>query len=59
MVVPGGLDADVRESPAAHYTVKEVTLDFFKSKNSFCVSSTGYSDLCSSHFTEVGMHPPE
>lgn len=52
VVVPGGLGADVRESPAAHYTVKEVTLDFFKCKNSFCISSTGYSDLCSSHFTE-------
>lgn len=29
VVVPGGLGADVRELPAAHYSVKEVTLDFF------------------------------
>lgn len=31
VVVPGGLGA-VRESTAAHYTVKEVTLDFFNVK---------------------------
>lgn len=32
VVAPGGLGADVRESTAAHYTVKKVTLDCFKVK---------------------------
>lgn len=36
VVVPGGLSADVREFPAAHYTVKEVTLDFFNVNFSLC-----------------------
>lgn len=31
-VIPGRLGADVRESTAAHYTVKEVTLDVFRVK---------------------------
>lgn len=32
LVIPGRLGADVRESTAARYTVKEVTLDVFHVK---------------------------